>query len=230
MDKSVKTNKKSMSTLEKPMNKCKCKISVPKCSHWHILAPKWMRQIARKCAPGSHFFVLWPKSCFQMMPLQAFLQHLQRLYIQFMLVYIYIYIIHVKMFVNPYLFIFIQPLPSPHIGSLNVFVDPYLYLFRSLRWILVWSLKMLCVFLFPVHWYQQCFAQARGCGQDLRAKLGGCDPYELGSSSRLGWIKWYHIRLLVDTIISNLPRFSQIFFGINDGYPDINDGLYPLVN
>lgn len=34
-----KPAKKSMSTLEKPMNKCKCKISVPKCSHWHILAP-----------------------------------------------------------------------------------------------------------------------------------------------------------------------------------------------
>ena len=165
-----KPAKKSMSTLEKPMNKCKCKISVPKCSHWHILAPH-MRQIARQSDPGSYFFVLWPKSFFQMMPLQAFLQHLQRLYIQFMLVYIYMLkclLIPIYVFFNPALAL------STCRSSLNVFVDPYLYVF-CLRLILVWSQKMLCLIPCPlVPWYQQCFAQARGCGQDLRAKLGGC--------------------------------------------------------
>ena len=131
------------------------------------------------------FFVPWPKSCFQMMPLQAFLQHLQRLYIQFMLVYVFLLI-------PIYVFLFIQPLPTPHVVSLNVFVDPYLYLFWSLRLILVWSLKMLCLFLFPVHWYQQCFAaQARGCGQDLRTKLGGCKWSLRAKVFTAWWDKWW---------------------------------------
>ena len=43
---------------EKPMNKCKCKISVPKMSSWYILAPKCAKKKQRAPDPGSsHVFV-----------------------------------------------------------------------------------------------------------------------------------------------------------------------------
>ena len=172
MDKSVKTRKKIYEHLGKTNEQVQVQDFSSKMQPLTYFSSH-MRQIARQSDPGSYFFVLWPKSFFQMMPLQAFLQHLQRLYIQFMLVYIYM----LKCLLIPiYVFFLIQPLPSPHVGSLNVFVDPYLYVF-CLRLILVWSQKMLCLIPLPcplVPWYQQCFAQARGCGQDLRAKLGGC--------------------------------------------------------
>ena len=143
------TSETSINTLtRKPINKCKCKISVPKCSTWCVLYPKYTKKQGNMPQGSYHFSVLWPKTCFQMMPLQAFLQHMQRLYIQFAFYFCWSLFMFFWTSVRMW-----QPLHSPHVVSLTqCFFDPCVYVLDPLNSYLFWSLKKLfwCLSLFLV--------------------------------------------------------------------------------